>query len=40
MFLYFYNFINPHSSLTNLTPAQVAGAKYSDKEKQQLLLVS
>ena len=40
MFLYFYNFINPHSSLSNLTPAQVAGAKYSDKDKQQLLLVS
>lgn len=40
MFIYFYNFINPHSSLSNLSPAQVAGAKYSDKEKQQLLLVS
>lgn len=40
MFIYFYNFINPHSSLSNLTPAQVAGAEYSDKERQQLLLVS
>lgn len=40
MFVFFYNFINPHSSLSNLTPAQVAGAKYSDKERQQLLLVS
>ena len=40
MFTYFYNFINPHSSLSNLTPAQVAGANYSDKDKQQLLLAS
>lgn len=40
MFIYFYNFINPHSSLANLTPAQVAGAEYSDKARQQLLLVS
>jgi transposase-like protein len=40
MFLYFYNFIIPHSSLSNLTPAQVAGANYSDKERQQLLLIS
>jgi transposase InsO family protein len=40
MFIFFYNFINPHSSLSNLSPAQVAGAKYSDKQRQQLLLVS
>ena len=37
---YFYNFINPHSSLNNLTPAQVAGAEYSEKDKQNLLLAS
>lgn len=40
MFIFFYNFINPHSSLNNLTPAQVAGAEYSEKERQHLLLVS
>ena len=40
MFLYFYNFINPHSSLSNLTPAQVAGAEYSERDKQHLLLAS
>ena len=40
MFIFFYNFINPHSSLSNLTPAQVAGANYSDKQRQKLLLVS
>lgn len=40
MFVYFYNFIIPHSSLSNLSPAQVAGAVYTDKERQQLLLVS
>lgn len=27
MFVFFYNFIRPHSSLSNLTPAQVAGFK-------------
>lgn len=40
MFVYFYNFIIPHSSLNNLTPAQVAGAEYSEKDKQNLLLAS
>lgn len=40
MFVYFYNFINPHSSLNSLTPAQVAGAEYSEKDKQNLLLAS
>lgn len=40
MFVYFYNFINPHSSLNNLAPAQVAGAEYSEKDKQNLLLAS
>ena len=40
MFVYFYNFINPHSSLNNLTPAQVAGAEYSERDKQHLLLAS
>ena len=40
MFTFFYNFINPHSSLSNLTPAQVSGAEYSDRERQHLLLAS
>ena len=39
-FIFFYNFIRPHSSLNNLTPAQVAGANYNDREdvyKRQLV---
>lgn len=40
MFVFFYNFIRPHSSLSNQTPAQVAGLKCSEKEQKSLLLVS
>ena len=40
MFVFFYNFIRPHSSLSNLTPAQVAGLKYSERQQNSLLLVS
>lgn len=38
--VFFYNFIRPHSSLSNLTPAQVAGLKYSERQLNSLLLVS
>ena len=40
MFVFFYNFIRPHSSLSNLTPAQVAGLKYSERQQNSLLLIS
>ena len=40
LYIFFYNFIRPHLSLSNWTPAQVAGAKYSEKERQALLLIS
>ncbi len=40
MFVFFYNFIRPHSSLSNLTPAQVAGFKCSEKQQKSLLLIS
>ena len=40
MFVFFFNFIRPHSSLSNLTPAQVAGCKYSERQQNSLLLVS
>ena len=40
MFVYFFNFIRPHSSLSNLTPAQVAGCNYSERQQNSLLLVS
>jgi len=32
-YIFFYNFIRPHSSLNGLTPAQVAGVNYSEKER-------
>lgn len=40
MFVFFFNFIRPHSSLSNLTPAQVARFKYSKRQQKSLLLVS
>lgn len=40
MFVFFYNFVRPHSMLSNLTPAQVAGLNLSKKEKQKFLLVA
>jgi transposase-like protein len=39
-FVFFYNFIRSHSSLNNLTPAQVAGASYDDRARGNWLLVS
>ena len=40
MFVFFFNFVRPHSSLNNLTPAQVAGLDLSKKEKRKYLLVA
>ena len=40
MFLFFYNFVRPHSALNNLTPAQCAGLQLSKKRKRELLLVA
>lgn len=40
MFVFFYNFIRPHSSLSNLTPAQVAGLRYSQRQRNSLLLLA
>lgn len=40
MFIFFYNFVRPHSALNNLTPAQCAGLKLSNKRKRELLLVA
>ena len=33
VFVFYYNYLRPHSSLSNLTPAQVAGLHYDPKPK-------
>ena len=38
-FLFFYNFVRPHSALNNLTPAQCAGLQLSKKRKRRKLLL-
>jgi len=40
MFVFFYNYIRPHSALSGLTPAQVVGCNYSKKRQNSLLLLS
>lgn len=38
-FVFFYNFVRTHSSLGGLTPAQVAGANYSERSRRNWLLI-
>lgn len=40
MFVFFFNFIRPHSALGGFTPAQVAGCNYSKHQQNSLFLVS
>jgi len=40
MFVFFFNFVRPHSALSNLTPAQVAGLNLNNKQKREFLLVA
>ena len=40
MFVFFFNFVRPHSALTGLTPAQVAGLILNKLQKREFLLVA
>jgi putative transposase len=40
MFIFFFNFVRPHSALDGLTPAQVAGLNLTKKQKRKFLLVA
>ena len=40
MFIFHYNFIRPHSSLSNLSPMEVTGAKFNSIEKASWLLTA
>lgn len=40
MFVFHYNFLRPHYALNNLSPAEVAGVKYSTKAKNTWLIAA
>lgn len=40
MFVFFYNFVRPHSSLGGLAPAQVAKLSLTNKQKRMYLLIA
>jgi len=40
MFVFFFNFVRPHSALNGLTPAQVAGLNLTKRQKREYPLVA
>jgi len=40
MFVFFFNFVRPHSALSGLTPAQVAGLNLTKRQKREYLVVA
>lgn len=40
MFIFFFNFVRPHSALNGLTPAQVAGLNLTKNQKREFPLVA
>ncbi len=40
MFIFFFNFVRPHSALDGQTPAKVAGLNLTKKQKRKYLLMS
>jgi transposase-like protein len=40
VFVFFYNFIRPHSGLNGLSPAQVAGLDYSEQTRNSWFLIA
>lgn len=40
MYIFYYNFVLPHSSLDDLTPAEVAGLNLSERDKWRFLIAA